>query len=45
MRASTKEDAVFMARRLAGSTRWSMIIVYDADGAVERRIAYGADGT
>jgi hypothetical protein len=45
MRASTQEDAVLIAQRLAGSARTSLIIVYDADGGVERRIAYGEDGS
>jgi hypothetical protein len=45
MRASTKEDAVIMAQRLAGGVRTSMIIVYDADGGIERRIEYGAEGS
>jgi DNA-binding response OmpR family regulator len=45
MRASTQEDAVLIAQRLAGSARTSLIIGYDADGGVERRIAYGEDGS
>jgi len=45
LRTSTREDAVLMAQRLAGSARTSLIVVYDADGAVEKRIAYGGDGS
>jgi CheY-like chemotaxis protein len=44
-RIDDREEAIFLARRLAAAHRLSRVIVYAADGTIEAVFHYGSDGS